>query len=89
MEEALMDEHQVRERAEAVCAALVDGDIPRMSEDVSKELKSNLGEVLARYVIAYPNAAPIDQYSPFASTAGPRGTISEVSPQAEPEPVVR
>ena len=42
-----MDEQQVRERAEAVCAALVDGDIPRMSEDVSKELKSNLGEVLA------------------------------------------
>jgi len=42
-----MDEQQVRERAKAVCAALVDGDISRMSEDVSKELKSNLGEVLA------------------------------------------
>jgi hypothetical protein len=42
-----MDEQQVRERAEIVCAALVAGDIPRMSEDVSKELQSNLGEVLA------------------------------------------
>jgi hypothetical protein len=42
-----MDEQQVRERAEAVCAALVSGDIPRVSEDVSKELRSNLGEVLA------------------------------------------
>lgn len=42
---------------------------------------------LGRYVIAYPNTAPIDQYAPFASTAGPRGTVSEVSPQAEPEPV--
>ncbi len=42
---------------------------------------------LGRYVIAYPNAAPIDQYAPFASTAAPRGTLSEVSPLAEREPV--
>ena len=40
-----------------------------------------------RYVIAYPNAAPIDQYAPSASTAGTRDAVSEVSPQAEPEPV--
>lgn len=43
---------------------------------------------VGRYVIAYPNAAPIDQYAPFAPTAGPRGTVSEVSPQTEPEAVV-
>jgi len=42
-----MDEQQVRERAEAVCAAIVAGDVSRMSEDISKELKQNLGEVLA------------------------------------------
>jgi hypothetical protein len=42
---------------------------------------------LGRYVIAYPNAAPVDQYAPFASTAGPRLAVLEVSPQAEPEPV--
>lgn len=42
-----MDEQQVRERAEAVCAALVAGDVVRMSEAVSDELKRNLGEVVA------------------------------------------
>ncbi len=42
-----MDEQQVRERAEAMCAALVAGDVARMSEDISDELRQNLGEVLA------------------------------------------
>jgi len=42
-----MDEQQVRERAEAVCAALVAGDVERMSEDVSDQLRQNLGEVVA------------------------------------------
>jgi hypothetical protein len=42
-----MDEQQVRERAEAVCAALVAGDVSRMSEDISDELRQKLGEVLA------------------------------------------
>jgi hypothetical protein len=42
-----MDEQDVRERAEALCAAAVDGDIDRMIEDFSPELRRNLGEVLA------------------------------------------
>lgn len=42
-----MDEQDVRERAEALCAALVAGDIERVTEDFSKELRQNLGEVLA------------------------------------------
>ena len=42
-----MDEQRVRERAEAVCAALVAGDVERMSEDISDELRRKLGEVLA------------------------------------------
>ena len=42
-----MDETQVRERAEAVCAALVAGDVERATEDFSKELRQNLGEVIA------------------------------------------
>ena len=42
-----MDEAQVRERAEAVCAALVAGDVERATEDFSKELRQNLGEVIA------------------------------------------
>jgi hypothetical protein len=41
-----MEEQDVRERAEALCAALVAGDIERATEDFSKELRGNLGEVL-------------------------------------------
>jgi hypothetical protein len=42
-----MDEPAVRERARALCDALVAGDIDRAIEDFSKELRQNLGEVLA------------------------------------------
>lgn len=42
-----MEEEQVRERAEALCGALVAGDIDRVTEDFSTELRQNLGEVLA------------------------------------------
>jgi hypothetical protein len=42
-----MEETQVRERAEAVCAALVAGDVGKAAEDFSKELRQNLGEVVA------------------------------------------
>jgi hypothetical protein len=43
----MMEETQVRERAEAVCAALVAGDVGKATEDFSKELRQNLGEVVA------------------------------------------
>jgi hypothetical protein len=43
----MIDEAQVRERAEAMCAALVAGDVERATEDFSKELRQNLGEVIA------------------------------------------
>ena len=42
-----MEEPQVRERAEAMCAALVAGDVGQATEDFSKELRQNLGEVVA------------------------------------------
>jgi len=42
-----MDEQDVRDRAEALCAAAVAGDIDRVIEDFSAELRHNLGEVLA------------------------------------------
>ena len=42
-----MDEPAVRERAKALCEALVAGDIDRAIQDFSKELRQNLGEVLA------------------------------------------
>ena len=42
-----MEEPQVRERAEAMCAALVSGDVGKATEAFSKELRQNLGEVVA------------------------------------------
>lgn len=42
-----MDEQDVRARATALCAALVSGDIERATADFSKELRQNLGEVIA------------------------------------------
>jgi hypothetical protein len=42
-----MDEHAVREHAQAHCDALVAGDIDRATTQLSEELRSNLGHVLA------------------------------------------
>ena len=42
-----MDEQAVRARAELMCAAIVEGDVGRATEDFSVELRHNLGEVIA------------------------------------------
>ena len=42
-----MEAQDVRARAEAMCAALVAGDIDAATADVSDELRRNLGEVIA------------------------------------------
>jgi hypothetical protein len=42
-----MEEPAVRDRAEALCAALVAGDVGRATVDFSQELQRNLGEVVA------------------------------------------
>ena len=42
-----MDEEAVRARAQALCEAIVAGDIDRAIEDFSKELRQHLGEVIA------------------------------------------
>jgi hypothetical protein len=42
-----MEEQDVRTRAEAMCAALVTGDIGVATTDFSPELQRNLGEVLS------------------------------------------
>jgi hypothetical protein len=52
-----MDEPQVRERAEAFCAALVAGDIDRAIGDISKELRQNLGEVLVLFPLPATEAS--------------------------------
>ena len=42
-----MEELDVRTHAEAVCTALVAGDVERVIEELSPELRHNLGEVIA------------------------------------------
>jgi hypothetical protein len=42
-----MDEQAVRDHARAFCDAILAGDIDRAIEDFSKELRQNLGEVVA------------------------------------------
>jgi hypothetical protein len=42
-----MEDQDVRARAEALCAALVAGDIDAATADFSDELRRNLGEVIA------------------------------------------
>ena len=42
-----MDEVSVRERAQALCDALVAGDVERAMADFSDELRRNAGEVIA------------------------------------------
>jgi hypothetical protein len=42
-----MDAQDVRSRAEAYCAALVEGDMARAAEDLSRELQANLGSIVA------------------------------------------
>ena len=42
-----MDPATVRERAETFCSALLEGDMTRASESLSRELRANLGELVA------------------------------------------
>ena len=52
-----MEEPQVRERAEAMCAALVAGDVGQATEAFSKELRQNLGEVVTLFPLPATEAA--------------------------------
>jgi hypothetical protein len=42
-----MDEQVVREHAEALCDALLAGDVGKAAEEMSRELRSNLGPIVA------------------------------------------
>jgi hypothetical protein len=42
-----MDAQNVRVHAEAYCSALLDGDMTRAGEAMSRELQSNLGQLVA------------------------------------------
>jgi hypothetical protein len=61
-----IDEGTVRERAQALCDALLTGDVEKATEDVSDELRRNLGEVVA--LLPLPaNEAVIDSVERGAS----------------------
>ena len=65
-----MDEQAVRNRAQGVCEALVAGDIDRASEDFSKELRQNLGEVRDAFgMILEQPIAPLDGVVIFLVTS--------------------
>jgi hypothetical protein len=42
-----MDAQVVREHAESYCTALLDGDMTRAAEELSRELQANLGPLVA------------------------------------------
>jgi hypothetical protein len=52
-----MTEEEVRARAQTLCDALVAGDIDRAIEDLSAELRRNLGEVVALLPLPAKEAA--------------------------------
>ena len=52
----MMDEQAVRKRAEAMCQALVAGDVERVMADFSAELRRNLGEVLTLFPLPATDA---------------------------------
>jgi len=52
-----MDEQTVRARAQAMCDAIVAGDVDRAIEDVSPELRRNLGEVISLFPLPSRKAA--------------------------------
>ena len=61
-----MDEQTVRDHAQALCVALVEGDVDRVIDDLSNELKRNIGEVLS--LLPLPaSAATIDSIEPGSS----------------------
>ena len=69
-----MDEQAVRERAQALCDALVAGDIGMATQDFQQGARQNLGEVLS--LLPLPsNQATVD----WSNTAAPATTSSSGS----------
>ena len=52
-----MDEQAVREHAQAMCDAIVAGDVDRAIQDFSPELRRNLGEVIGLLPLPSSEAA--------------------------------
>jgi hypothetical protein len=52
-----MDEQAVRQHAQAMCDAVVGGDVDRLIEDFSPELRRHLGEVISLFPLPSKEAA--------------------------------
>jgi hypothetical protein len=52
-----MDEQAVRQHAQAMCEAVIGGDVDRLIEDFSPELRRNLGEVISLFPLPSKEAA--------------------------------
>jgi hypothetical protein len=52
-----MDEQTVRAHARAMCEAIVAGDVDRATQDVSPELRRNLGEVISLFPLPSKDAS--------------------------------
>jgi hypothetical protein len=52
-----MDEQAVRQHAQAMCDAIVGGNVDRVIEDFSPELRRNLGEVISLFPLPSKEAA--------------------------------
>src|SRR5438045_9650592 len=79
-----MNEEDIREHAQAMCDALVAGDVERAISDFSEQLRRNLGEVLA--LLPLPaSAATVESVEQSASgynaTLRVVGTAEEVQIQ--------
>jgi hypothetical protein len=67
-----MDEQVVREHAQAFCDALLAGDIGKASEEMSPQLRSNLGPVVAMLPM------PLTEASVEAVQMTPSGFLAEL-----------
>ena len=52
-----MDEQAVRQHAQAMCEAVIGGDVDRLIEDFSPELRRNLGEVISLFPLPSKEAS--------------------------------
>lgn len=62
-----MDEQSVRGEAEVVCQAIVAGDVDRVIEQLSRELRQNIGEVVSLLPLPATSAS-VDSIEHGAST---------------------
>lgn len=82
-----MDEQDVRTRAEALCEAIVAGDMERATADFSEELRRNLGEVIS--LLPLPASEATIESIERGGTSGFTATLRLVGETEEAQMVTR